>query len=174
MRLSLVWMIVIGLSGCINGLPAEPTPSNPTVALPSKQFLVEQPTWSPSPVAATASASAKMAASKPPLKVIKPENPRVFLETVKLVIGKSRPLQVSVFISGSLPTPCSQLHTDVAEPDAERNIFVSVYSVSDPDKVCVQIIQEFQSSVELKMTGKSAGNYTLWVNGEKIGNFDWQ
>ena len=71
-------------------------------------------------------------------------------------------------ISGSLRNPCYELRIVVLPPNEESRIDVDVYAVLSPDSVCTQVLESYEASVSLgKYTG---GQYTVWVNGEKIGD----
>lgn len=71
-------------------------------------------------------------------------------------------------ISGSLRNPCYELRVVVLPPNEVSRIDVDVYAVISPDSVCTQVLEPFESYVPLgTYTG---GNYTVWVNGEKVGD----
>ncbi len=93
-----------------------------------------------------------------------------YLDSVELLILESYPLQFTLALKGDLPTPCNQLRVDVSPPDLENKIMVDVYSVSQPDMICVQVLQPFEENVPLGSF--SSGHYTLWINGELIAEFD--
>lgn len=92
-----------------------------------------------------------------------------YLDDVQLLTLESYPLQFMLNIKGNLPTPCYQLRIAVSEPDAENKVNVEVYSIADPDQTCVQVLAPFE--VNYSMGTFPAGTYTLWVNGEKIADF---
>ncbi|HEY3476200.1 MAG TPA: hypothetical protein VGK56_16415, partial [Anaerolineales bacterium] len=94
----------------------------------------------------------------------------VYLNNASVVIRESFPPQISLLISGDLPTPCNQLRAEVSAPDQENKITVDLYSVSDPDRMCVQVLEPFEESIDLGTY--PSGHYTVWVNGEMIGEFD--
>jgi len=94
----------------------------------------------------------------------------VFLSEVSLVIRESYPPQISLSISGDLPTPCHKLRTKIASPDQENKIMVDAYSVVDPHAVCIQVLEPFQEYVDLGTF--SSGHYSVWVNAELAGEFD--
>ena len=72
-------------------------------------------------------------------------------------------------LQGTLPTPCHQLRVAASEPDADGRIRLDVYSVVDPDQMCIQVIEEFEANVLL---GEFAsGTYTVVVNDQAIGEF---
>lgn len=93
-----------------------------------------------------------------------------YLDSSELLILESYPIQVNLYISGNLPTPCSQLRVKVNDPDMEKRIYIEVYSVSDPDKMCVQVLQPFDTNISLGSF--SPGHYKVYVNGELSGEFD--
>jgi hypothetical protein len=94
----------------------------------------------------------------------------VYLTEASLVIRESSPPQISLTVQGDLPTPCNQLRADIGEPDAENKIEVELYSVSNPNKACTQVLQPFEESIDLGTF--PTGHYTVWVNGEMVGEFD--
>jgi hypothetical protein len=94
----------------------------------------------------------------------------VFLNESELLIRESFPPQISLNMSGDLPTPCHELRVNIPEPDSENKINVEVYSVVDPDQVCTQVLEPFQENIDLGTF--STGHYTVWINGEMIGEFD--
>jgi inhibitor of cysteine peptidase len=93
-----------------------------------------------------------------------------FVEQSDILTLESYPLQFTLTLKGSLPTPCHQLRIVVNPPGAEKKINLNVYSVADPAAVCVQMIQPFEINVALGSF--PAGHYTIWINGEQIGEID--
>ncbi len=93
-----------------------------------------------------------------------------FLNESGLLIRESFPPQITLSLSGDLPTPCHELRVDVQEPDLENKINVEAYSVVDPDQVCIQVLEPFQANIDLGIF--PSGHYTVWVNGEMVGKFD--
>lgn len=94
----------------------------------------------------------------------------VFINEASLIIRESFPPQISLILSGDLPTPCNQLRAAINPPDAENKIVVDVYSVVDPNQVCIQVLEPFEASIDLGTF--PTGHYTVWVNGEQVGEFD--
>lgn len=94
----------------------------------------------------------------------------VYLDSVDLLTLESYPLQFSLALAGNLPTPCNHLRVAVSPPDAENKIMVNVYSVADPNAVCIQMLKPFDVSIPLGSF--PSGHYTLWVNGEQVAEFD--
>ena len=70
-------------------------------------------------------------------------------------------------LSGSLPTPCHQLQTEVSKPDAQNRIQVSVYTLVNPNTICTQVIKPFEKAVPLGAL--PPGTYTIYVNNAQVG-----
>ncbi|HUE99250.1 MAG TPA: hypothetical protein VMN99_08335 [Anaerolineales bacterium] len=94
----------------------------------------------------------------------------VYISETSLVIRESYPPQISLTLRGDLPTPCNQLRAKISPPDQENNIVVDVYSVIDPNKVCIQVLEPFEEYIDLGTF--PAGHYSVWVNDEMAGEFD--
>jgi len=72
----------------------------------------------------------------------------------------------ALYLSGYLPTPCNQLRVVVSAPDAQGQIQVEVYSVTDPNELCVQVLAPFAAVVPLP--AYIAGETSVVVNGQPI------
>jgi hypothetical protein len=93
----------------------------------------------------------------------------VFITSQELQVKESYPLQVSLLITGSLPTPCHQLKVEVSEPDADNQIAVEAYSLVDPNQNCIQVLKGFEENIPLG--SYPDGSYTVVLNGEEVGQF---
>jgi hypothetical protein len=91
------------------------------------------------------------------------------LEDSGLLLQESFPVQVTLLLSGDLPTPCHQLRVKVSPPDSENRIQVDAYTVVDPDMICTQVIKPFETQVALGSF--ESGKYTVFINGEYLGEF---
>jgi hypothetical protein len=94
----------------------------------------------------------------------------VYVNQVELLIRESYPPQISIGVSGDLPTPCHQLRVKISKPDSENKISADFYSVVDSKKSCIQVLKSFQEYIDLGTF--PSGHYTVWVNGELAGEFD--
>jgi len=61
------------------------------------------------------------------------------------------------------------LRAEVSEPDSENNIYVELYSLSEPGVICVQVLQQFDTSIPLG--SYSEGEYSVYLNGVKVSEF---
>jgi hypothetical protein len=69
-------------------------------------------------------------------------------------------------ITGSLPTPCHEVRLQIPDgPDAQRILRIEAWSVSDPDRMCAQVLQPFSVQVQVRRGNES----TMMVNGHKVG-----
>ncbi len=64
--------------------------------------------------------------------------------------------------SGNLPTPCQELRIDAGQ--SGRQLTFEVYSVSQADMLCAQMLEPFEAV--LKLENFSADAFTVLVNGE--------
>ena len=94
----------------------------------------------------------------------------VYIDQAELLIRESFPIQVDLHLSGSLPTPCAALRWSVADPDEQGRIEVEAFSSQDAALACIQVLQEFEETIPLG--AYSTGSYSVWLNGELIGEFE--
>jgi hypothetical protein len=88
----------------------------------------------------------------------------------ELLTMESYPVQFLLVIRGNLPTPCHELRMVFLEHHTEPKVELKVYSVVEPDAICVQVLQPFEQNVNLGSF--PAGHYTIWINGEQVAEFD--
>jgi hypothetical protein len=93
----------------------------------------------------------------------------VFLDEADILVLESFPVQIVLHLSGQLPSPCHNLRANLAEPDKENRIEIEVFSLIDPGVMCAQVVKDFETRINLGSF--PSGSYTVWVNGEQIGEF---
>lgn len=98
-----------------------------------------------------------------------PERGPVYVDQAELEFEGEFPVQVSLRITGSLPTPCATLYWSSDPPDNQGRIYIEVYSLQDPELACIQMLQA--TEVALPIGSFSQGSYTVWLNGELVGEF---
>lgn len=96
-----------------------------------------------------------------------------FIHSAELYIMESYPIQVALYVQGDKPTPCNELRAVVQAPDEEMQIHVEIYTVRDPGMMCVQVLDPFDENIGIPMAGAADGSYTVWVNGELVGEFSY-
>jgi len=94
----------------------------------------------------------------------------VFIEESGIVLLESYPVQVKLQLVGNLPTPCHELRAVVSLSEDGEGVEVELYSLSDPDLMCTQVLEPFSASIPLG--NYTEGSFTVWVNGEKFGDFE--
>ncbi len=90
----------------------------------------------------------------------------VYLQGSDVLVLESYPPRYVLVLRGNLPTPCHQLRIRVQPPDAQNRVFIEVYSVADPSKMCIQVLKGFEVQYPLNLP---PADYTFWVNGKKVG-----
>jgi hypothetical protein len=93
-----------------------------------------------------------------------------FVTSAEVLTLESFPPQYTLTIKGNLPTPCHQLRVEVSEPDAKNQIRVQAYSVVDPNKMCIQVLEPFEENIPLGSL--PTGQYTVTVNGEPVSQIE--
>jgi hypothetical protein len=97
---------------------------------------------------------------------------QVFLdaEGSRLIYSGEPPLRVSLTLSGNLSDPCHQLRVVVTPASANREIKLDVYSLFDPNKACITVLQPVNVTIPLGVY--NAGHYSVYVNDDFVGEFD--
>jgi hypothetical protein len=93
----------------------------------------------------------------------------VTISESEVLLLESFPMQVVLSLKGTLSTPCHHLRAKVSPPDAQNRIQVEVYSLYDPDEICIQMLQAFDTKISLG--SYPDGGYTVWLNGVQVGEF---
>ncbi|MBI3241054.1 MAG: hypothetical protein HYZ49_02020 [Chloroflexi bacterium] len=165
--LFVILISALGLAACggAAATPVEPSPLPPITATPPPDEPVSNEPGSIEPL--------------PPQGAESPFAPRsgdealqrspVFIDSNELLQLESFPVQIVVHLTGSLPSPCHELRVKVSGPDGQNQIQLDVYSLADPYAVCAAMTQPFEESIPLGSF--PTGAYTVWVNGEKVGEF---
>ncbi len=94
----------------------------------------------------------------------------VFIDATEVLLLESYPVQVNLQLTGNLPTPCHQLRVIVSEPDEQNRIQIEAYSITDPNVICTQVLEPFD--VRVSLGDFTEGEFSVWVNGEQVGEFN--
>jgi hypothetical protein len=78
--------------------------------------------------------------------------------------------QPSVLLVGDLPTPCNQARIAYSTVESQNRIDLEVYSLVNPNTNCITVLQPFQ--VIFPLGDLASGHYSLYVNGQLLGEFD--
>jgi len=94
----------------------------------------------------------------------------VYVDEAELIILESFPVQIELVIRGALPTPCASLEWRAEPPDEQGRIMVEAFSLQDPALDCIQVLQEMEE--RLPLGSYREGSYSVWLNGELVGEFE--
>jgi hypothetical protein len=153
----LIFLLAFGLSGCGNtpiSTPAFEITLEPTLVVDETSETLEAP---PEYLPQTGDSELDRA--------------NALTNSIYLLYTDSDPAEVIMHIGGYLPTPCHQLRIYVPPPDEENIINVEVYALVESDLDCPQVLRAYDTRVNLG--SYPAGSYWVWVNGGKVGNFDF-
>jgi len=180
----LAGVLVVGITGCV--MPPESSPSataaspaamplaaTPVQAGQTTQQVTAMPRVTPVP---SGSPAREMPApgilpksQHTPLPFPQPGDAQLSTAAVDLTsftVASASGGKLKLAFQGNLPTPCHQLRVTVER--AERTLKVRVYSVVDPQQVCVQVLQPFSAEVEAGPFPD--GDYQVFVNGNEAGS----
>jgi hypothetical protein len=101
------------------------------------------------------------------------EEGAIFIDSTDLLIAESFPVQIFLHVVGNTPTPCHHFTAEVAAPDEQNRIHVRIYTMVNPTLMCAQVLQPFDESVAILMEGAADGAYSVYVNGELVGEFTY-
>jgi hypothetical protein len=104
-----------------------------------------------------------------------PQRDAIYIDSHDLLVAESYPVQISLHITGNLPTPCHSFNYSfqIGSANDRFRIDVSAWSESDPGAVCAQVLEPFEINIPIPMEGAAEGSYTVWLNGEKVGEFSY-
>ena len=162
MTILFLMLALFAMAGCNAVQPAgsQPQPGSPSAPQPGSP-TVPQP-GSPTPPQSSSPTDV------PPDEAGLSRG-EVFINSQELLVMESYPLQVSLLIKGTLPTPCHKLKAEVSQPDEQNQIAVEAYSLVDPNQMCIQVLKSFEENIPLG--SYPDGTYTVTLNGEEIGEF---
>jgi len=70
----------------------------------------------------------------------------------------------TLIVSGNLATPCNQLRATISQDG--QQIDFSIYSVSEPEVICAQMLQPFEAA--FKMESFSPQTFSVFINGQEM------
>lgn len=142
------------LSACANGTEIQPTE---TISIEPTIVVLEETPTPPAYLPVSSDSHLKKA--------------KVQIDSASLIFTTGNPVQVEVLVNGYLPTPCHELRVQIPEPDDEGNIMIEIYSLTEPEILCEQVLRRFNEKIILGIYPR--GSYLVWINGSVVGNFDF-
>jgi hypothetical protein len=97
----------------------------------------------------------------------------IYIDSARVLVMESYPIQVALLVAGNKPTPCHILRINYQGPDDQNRIYVEIYTEVDPDVECAQVLEPFEENIPVSMKGVEDGRYTVWLNGEQVGEFNY-
>lgn len=91
------------------------------------------------------------------------------LMNVEVISLKSDPSQLAMQIEGALPTPCHLLRVEVSISEDQSSVEVDIYSIVDPDQICIQVLEPFSETIPL--AGIANNEFQVIVNNQLIGEY---
>lgn len=98
-----------------------------------------------------------------------PESPPVFIDSLRLLVLQSDPVQVDLTINGQLPDGCTVLET-VSQTQQETTFIIEVQARRDPTMPCTEALVPFNQTIPLEVADLPDGTYTVQV-GEMSDSF---
>jgi len=78
------------------------------------------------------------------------------------------PIRAELHVLGSMPSVCSELRIKVNPPNIKYQISIEIYSVADSKLKCENVFQQVDTTILLG--AYSAGQYTIWINENYVGD----
>ncbi len=153
----IIFVLAFALAGCTSAVPPNPELE---FTLEPTNVVEEQPEITETPPAYL-----------PQVGDGDLDRANAITSSIYLLFSESTPAEVILHISGYLPTPCHELRIFVHPPDEENLVNVDVYSVTEPNLDCEQVLRAFD--VRVNLGTYPTGSYWVWVNDGRIGNFDY-
>lgn len=119
----------------------------------------------------------------PPAEPANPDNPyaplpedarlqtdMAYIESHELQTVSTFPPEYLLVLQGSLPTPCHALRARISPPDETNALVIEVYSVTDPNAICTQVLQPFNAEIPIR--NLIPGRYKVFLNDKQIAEID--
>jgi len=90
----------------------------------------------------------------------------VFVDSVQIAILESFPVQINLTLKGNKSVPCVELLPPAISK--QDNLFVIVLAETQlgTGESCITVIDPFETTFALDVSGLTAGTYTVRVNGQ--------
>ena len=89
----------------------------------------------------------------------------VAVDTVVVNIAESLPVQVSISVSGNKSIPCVELQTPAIFRNGTVFTVALAETVLGPAESCIFVLDPFETTIVLDVTGLSSDDYSVSVNG---------
>lgn len=154
LSITLVW--ILAACSLFATSPAETVPS-PTIPAPTVTAPVLAETIAPTPENASQLG----------------QTVTVYYETITLSQAESKPDLVYAKVNGNLPDPCSKIVNKTYYWIDDHGVELVITAEREPNVMCAQVLTPFEGIIEIDMTGKPAGSYTITA-GDHQTTFEYQ
>jgi hypothetical protein len=94
--------------------------------------------------------------------------------SISVLMAETLPPDFSISLAYRLPTTCYQLRVTISQPDSQNRIQLGIYGLVPKDKPCNMMALLTPQEASIGLGSFPAGHYTVWVNGQQVGEFDAQ
>jgi hypothetical protein len=92
----------------------------------------------------------------------------VYIDSAEVLYLESWPVQVQLWVTGSVPTPCHEVAYEVQ--DFGSSLDVLLWSITDPAADCIAVLEPFELGIPLG--SYESADLPVLLNGEQIGRID--
>ena len=98
-------------------------------------------------------------------------NNLVAIDTMQITTLESFPVQINVSVSGNKSVPCVELLNPAISRKDNLFIVVLAETLLGPTESCIAVLDPFETTFSLDVSGLSAGTYTVRINGIEEATF---
>ena len=92
--------------------------------------------------------------------------------SASVLVAESFPPQISVSLAYRLRAPCFQLRISISQLDSQNRIQMEIYGLTPKDQPCNLMTLITPKETIISLGSFSAGQHTVWVNEQQVGEFD--
>lgn len=89
----------------------------------------------------------------------------VYVDSVSVILTKSLPPLVSLFVRGNKSVPCVELQPPAIFNTSSAFTVALAETSPGPAELCIQVLAPFETQIPLDITGLDSGTYSVNVNG---------
>lgn len=91
----------------------------------------------------------------------------VYVDSVSVILTKSLPPLVSLFVRGNKSIPCVELQPPAIFKSSSAFTVALAETSPDPAEMCIQVLAPFETQIPIDIKGLDPGTYSVNVNGTK-------
>ena len=89
----------------------------------------------------------------------------VYVDSVSVILTKSLPPLVNLFVRGNKSVPCVELQPPAIFKSSSAFTVALAETSLSPSEMCIQVLAPFETQIPLDITGLDSGTYSVNVNG---------